>query len=127
MDDRGPFLRWQWSNYPGAHRDRRNLAVHALSWPVYLGGTCAIAASPIAGVDSAIAGAVAMGAAMVAQGRGHKLEGRAPAAFRGPLDVVKRLFVEQWVTFPRYLLSGGFARAWREAAPAGRSAANPKA
>ena len=27
----------------------------------------------------------------------------------------KRFFVEQWITFPRYVLSGGFSRAWREA------------
>ena len=32
-----------------------------------------------------------------------------------PGDVAARLFVEQWVTFPRYLVTGGFARAWSAA------------
>ena len=50
-----------------------------------------------------------------AQARGHRLEEREPAAFRGAGDKLKRLFVEQWVTFPRYLMTGEFARAWREA------------
>jgi hypothetical protein len=50
---------------------------------------------------------------MAVQGRGHRLEKNAPVPFRGPLDVLARIFVEQWVTFPRFVLSGGFARAWR--------------
>lgn len=35
--------------------------------------------------------------------------------FRSPFDVLARLVVEPWVTFPRFVLSGGFVRAWREA------------
>jgi hypothetical protein len=27
--------------------------------------------------------------------------------------VIARLLVEQWITFPRFVVSGGFARAWR--------------
>ena len=115
MDDRGRFLQWQWSNYPGTHRDRRNLALHLASWPFFLAGTCALLASPVTGFGAAAAAVVALGVAIVAQGRGHRFEERGPAAFRGTGDKLKRLFVEQWVTFPRYVLSGGFARAWREA------------
>jgi len=62
-----------------------------------------------------VGGAAAMIAVMAAQGRGHKLETTAPSPFLGPADVLKRFFAEQWITFPRYVLSGGFARAWREA------------
>jgi hypothetical protein len=115
MDDRGPFLQWQWSNYPGTHRNRRNLALHLASWPVFLAGTCALVASPFAGAGTAVVGVLALGAVVAAQARGHRLEEREPAAFRGAGDKLKRLFVEQWVTFPRYLMTGEFARAWREA------------
>jgi hypothetical protein len=59
--------------------------------------------------------------AVALQGRGHRLEGVAPIPFRGPIDVVSRIFVEQWVTFPRYVLSGGLARAWRATSGAGAS------
>jgi hypothetical protein len=36
-----------------------------------------------------------------------------PVPFRGPLDVLVRIFAEQFVTFPRFVLTGGLARAWR--------------
>ena len=71
--------------------------------------------SPLLGLGAAAAGAGAMLFTMMVQGRGHKLEQAAPAKFRGPADVVVRLFAEQWVTFPRFVLGGGFAAAWRAA------------
>jgi hypothetical protein len=37
-----------------------------------------------------------------------------PVPFAGPVDVVSRIFAEQLITFPRFVLSGQFARAWRE-------------
>jgi hypothetical protein len=57
-----------------------------------------------------------MVAAILLQGRGHAIEVTRPVPFEGPLDVVARLFAEQWVTFPRYVLSGGLGRAWVAAA-----------
>jgi hypothetical protein len=58
---------------------------------------------------------------LILQGRGHRLEASRPLPFRGPGDVVARLFVEQWITFPRFVAGGGFAAAWRAAgAPAER-------
>lgn len=116
MDTReGGLLRWQWSLYPDGHRDRRNLALHAATVPLFLLGTCAVLSAAFAGWRAAAIGAPAMIAALVAQGRGHKLEATTPAPFLGPLDVVRRFFAEQWITFPRYVLTGGFAAAWRAA------------
>jgi hypothetical protein len=54
--------------------------------------------------------------AFVLQAVGHKREANAPEPFRSPLDVLARILVEQFITFPRFVLSGGFARAWRSAA-----------
>jgi hypothetical protein len=115
----GGLLRWQWSLYPAAHRDRRNLAVHLITAPLFVAGTCVLLASPVLGWVGAPVGAAAMLVTVVAQGRGHKLEQAAPAPFRGPADVAARLFVEQWITFPRFVFSGRFVRAWLAAA-AGR-------
>ena len=112
MDMReGGLLRWQWSLYSGAHRDRRNLLIHAITAPFFLIGTCLL----FTGWRGALIGLGLMAAAIAAQGRGHKLEKTAPSPFLGPLDVVRRFFAEQWITFPRYVLSGGFAAAWRDA------------
>ena len=48
---------------------------------------------------------------MAMQGRGHRRE--RPAPFAGALDMILRIFAEQLITFPRFVLSGEFARAWR--------------
>jgi len=47
---------------------------------------------------------------VIVQGRGHKLERVPPEPFTGPTNVLGRLFLEQWVTFPRFVLSGGWSR-----------------
>lgn len=51
--------------------------------------------------------------AMVTQGRGHALEKNPPVPFRGALDVAARIFAEQRLAFPRYVVSGGLSRAWK--------------
>jgi hypothetical protein len=53
--------------------------------------------------------------AMALQGRGHRRESTPPAPFSGLPDVIFRIFAEQLITFPRFVLSGEFARAWRQA------------
>jgi hypothetical protein len=51
-----------------------------------------------------------MVATMVIQGRGHELEPLTHVPFAGAADFVTCFFVEQWVTFPRFVLSGGWYR-----------------
>ena len=55
----------------------------------------------------ALAGMVA---SLVLEGRGHRREPETPTPFAGPIDFVSRFFVEQWITFPRFVLSGGWTR-----------------
>lgn len=109
------LLEWQWAQYPVGHQDRKNLALHVATVPLFCAGTLAVVAAPVLGVAAAVGGLVAMVAAIGLQGRGHKGERTPPVPFRGPGDAVARLFVEQWVTFPRFVLSGRFARAWSQA------------
>lgn len=110
------FLAAQLSSYTDVHHDRRNLVVHVLTVPIFMAGTVAVLAAPALSWWLVPAGVAAMLTAMAAQGKGHALEERAPAPFRGPGDVLARIFAEQWITFPRFVLSGAFARAWRRAA-----------
>jgi hypothetical protein len=109
------LLSWQWAGYRDAHSDRRNLIVHVLTTPLFIAGSVAIALAPWLHGWPAFAGFASMTVAMVLQGRGHRLEASAPAPFRGPLDVVVRIFAEQWITFPRYVVTGAFFRAFRAA------------
>ena len=56
-----------------------------------------------------------MAVSFAAQGLGHAREANPAEPFTGPLNAIGRVFLEQWVTFPRYVLSGGWARALRDA------------
>jgi hypothetical protein len=113
-DRRGGLLDWQWALYANGHHDRTNLALHAATVPLFWIGTLALPLAPLAWWLP-LAGIAAMAGAVVAQGRGHAREATAPVPFRGPADVVVRLLAEQWITFPRFVVTGGFARAWRAA------------
>ena len=112
----GGLLAWQWALYAEGHRDRRNLLVHLLTVPVFELGTLGLVAAPFVTGWLAAAGVAAMAGAMACQGRTHRLEAVPPKPFHGPLDVLARIFAEQWLTFPRFVLSGAFGRAWRAAA-----------
>jgi hypothetical protein len=110
------LVAWQIESYPRAHADRRNLLIHALTQPIFVLGLITLVAGIVTGHLFALAGLGALVVAVAAQGKGHRLEENPPAPFRSPLDVLARLFVEQCLTFPRFVGSGGFARAWRAAA-----------
>jgi hypothetical protein len=83
-----------------------------LTVPLFMAGTLAVVAAPFVSAKLGF-GVLAMALAVGLQGRTHKGEHKPPEPFAGPIDVVARLFVEQWVTFPRFVLSGGFGLAWR--------------
>jgi len=110
---RSHLVSWQWEAYPVGHRDRRNLILHLATAPLFIAGTAAVLASPLLGGWPALAGAAAMLTALIVQGRGHRRETSAPIPFTGPGDLVTRFFTEQLINFPRFVLSGGWSRAWR--------------
>ena len=99
------LLAWQWKNYPDAHRDRLNIALHILTVPLFIAGTTAVALAPFISWTLAPLGLLAAFAALGIQGRGHRREKMTPAKFEGPADALIRLFVENWVTFPRFVIS----------------------
>lgn len=111
------LLAWQWQHYATGHRDRGNLLLHIVTAPIFVAGLISlITGLALRTWPLAIGGLVALLAVMILQGRGHRREASPPIAFLGPLDVLARIFAEQLVTFPRFVLSGGWSRAWRDAA-----------
>ena len=117
------LLSWQFQLYAGNHTRRRTLVIHACTAPLFVWGCLTLACAALRPLF-AIFGLAAMFLALVFQGSAHKKEPAAPVPFLGPGDFVSRFFVEQWVTFPRFILSGGFARAWlAESASVGRNGA----
>jgi hypothetical protein len=115
----------QGSYYASVHRDRRNLAIHIATNPLFIAGLLAV---PLGLATkqwvTAVVGVILMPLVVFVQGRlGHPMEKEQPPALKGPLDVVSRLFAEQLVTFPRYVLSGKLSEAW-DATDSPRSSAS---
>jgi hypothetical protein len=113
------LLRWQWDGYARYHRSRANLLLHIVVVPLFLAGDLAI----LLGLATlawapAVAGIAAIAISLALQGRGHRLEPVPPEPFTGPLNAVARLLCEQWITFPRFVLSGGWIDALRRSQPA---------
>ena len=111
-----PLVKRQWSDYTRTHRSRRNLLIHLAAVPAFVAANTALIASLLLGMWSTAALAVVvMAASLVWQGLCHRGEPERPEPFTGPADAVVRILLEQWVTFPRFALSGGWTRALREA------------
>ena len=110
------LLRWQWRGYARYHQARANLLLHIFAVPAFLLGNVALVAALIARSWTAAAAALAVTlVALALQGRGHRNEPVPPEPFTGPANAAARILLEQWVTFPRFVLSGAWARALRSA------------
>jgi hypothetical protein len=108
------LLRWQWNGYANFHRDPRNLWIHVLAVPLFIAAVGGLAFGtvrlswPLGAVSIA-----ALAVAIVLQGRGHAREEVPPEPFLGPVDFVRRIVAEQFVTFPRFVISGGWRQSLR--------------
>ena len=108
------LLRRQWEGYPRYHQSRFNLQLHLVLVPVFLASNVALVVALIQGSWlAAIVAAIAMVLSIAFQGRGHGREPVPPELFTSPINAVARIFLEQWVTFPRFVLSGNWLRALR--------------
>ena len=111
------LLAWQWSDYSAKHRDRVNLLLHLVAVPLFQAGTLILVVG--VSIRSALGIGIALAclaAAVLIEGRGHAREREMPAPFDGPLDFASRFVAEQWITFPRFVLSGAWRRNFRATA-----------
>lgn len=112
------LLTWQWNGYARYHQSRMNLLIHIVVVPLFLAGNVGLIVALLQLVwPLAVVSLAAMGVSVALQGRGHRKESVPPEPFSGAVNAVSRIFLEQWVTFPRYVASGGWLRALRNAAP----------
>jgi hypothetical protein len=100
-------------DYPRVHRSRVNLAVHLVAIPLFWAGVVTLGLSLNGGLLLAALGAGAIAASIALQGMGHALEMEKAQPFTGPVNFLIRLTTESLIVFPRYVLSGGLARAWK--------------
>jgi len=108
------LLQWQVNGYPRYHRSRGNLLIHIIAVPLFWGASvCFILACLDLSVIAGLIAVAAMVLSIALQGRGHKLEEIPPEPFTGRSNALARIVLEQWITFPRFLLSGGWMKALR--------------
>jgi len=97
------LLRTQWNEYPHTHATRTNFLVHLVTVPVFIAGSAAVLwGAATLSFSPCLLGLLAMMLAVAAQGWGHKQEARPPSPFTSRSNAFIRIFLEQWVTFPRY-------------------------
>ena len=113
------LLEWQWQGYSRYHQSRTNLLLHIVVVPLFLFGNIGFVVALLQ--SSWSQSLLALGAivvSVVAQGRGHAVESVPSVPFTSKLNAVQRIFLEQWVTFPRFVISGGWVRALRKTSAA---------
>jgi hypothetical protein len=118
MTMRPHLLSWQWEGYPRFHRDRVNLAIHLVAVPSFIASAVVLAAS-LATMRWVVAGAslLTLGVAFLVQRTGHGREVTSAIPFTGPTDAVTRIVAEQFITFPRFVITGAWSAAFRNAGP----------
>jgi hypothetical protein len=111
------LLAWQWQGYARYHQSRANLLMHIVLVPLFVAGNVALMVGAIR-LDwiETLVGAACMGVSIVLQGMGHNGEPVPPVPFSGTGNAIARIFLEQWITFPRYVLTGAWWRALRTGA-----------
>jgi hypothetical protein len=111
---RTDLVSWQWQGYPTFHQRGVTLWIHLFAVPAFVASTLAVVFY-LATMELVFAGLSFAGmlVAFAAQGIAHKKEPNAPIPFAGAGDFASRLFLEQFVTFPRFVLTGGWWRALR--------------
>ncbi len=111
------------TDYPRFHQNRTNLAIHIVMVPVFVASAVGVVGALAAG-RWPVAASLALGplASLAAQGAGHSRERNPPLPFAGPGDFATRVLAEQFYRFPRFVLTGGWKRAWSEDRAAGPTA-----
>lgn len=110
----GGLLRWQWDGYSVYHQSKLNLWLHIVAVPAFLVGNVLMVLALLQGAWLAAFGWLVFSVmAFALQGVGHKRESNPSVPFSSPANAAARILLEQWVTFPRFVLSGGWWRALR--------------
>ena len=108
------LLKHQWEVYPQFHRTRENLLLHIALVPLFVAANAGLIVALWRGaIVLATLSLVCMLISIALQGRGHRTEAQPPEPFTGPINALSRILFEQWITFPRFVISGRWAHALR--------------
>jgi hypothetical protein len=110
------LLKRQWDGYPRYHQLRANLLWHLILVPMFVAGNILLVVALLrASILLGVAGVAAMIISISLQGTGHRKEQVPPEPFTSKGNAIARIFLEQWVTFPLFVWSGRWWRAFKTA------------
>jgi len=105
------LIQWQWTDYSKYHLSRNNLLLHIVAVPAFLIANIALVLALLQGNwIKALLALLVMALSFAAQAVGHGKEANPSIPFASPANAFGRIFAEQWINFPRYVLSGGWYR-----------------
>lgn len=108
----GEFVAWAWRETPPVHTRRANLLIHLFAVPLFVWGHVLVLVGIALGPWIAVAGVACILASVIAQKIGHSLDSPVHP-FLGAFDFFRRLYVEQFWNFWRFLFTGGWLAAFR--------------
>jgi hypothetical protein len=101
-------------DYAHFHKNRTNLLIHIVTTPLFILGVVYTIVAGFQGRWLAAGLSLLLPfVAIAAQGAGHKKEPNPPLPFEGSGDFMKRILTEQFIRFPKFVLSGQWLRALR--------------
>ena len=109
-------LSQQWSDYSERHRNKGNLLIHIVTVPLVwfaglqLVGGLILMLIGVGGLKMWVYAAILIAIALGAQAYGNGLEAIKPRPFTNAADFAFGAVAEQFVTFPRFVLTGGWLR-----------------
>jgi uncharacterized membrane protein YGL010W len=116
------LLEKQWSDYPERHKNKVNLLIHIVAVPVVwlaaiqaFGALLLVLMPGVAGLGILFWALVLVGVSLFAQSRGDAMEAIKPPPFAMTKDYAISVAAEQFVTFPRFVLTGGWLKNFQAA------------
>lgn len=110
------LLHWQREGYAEYHRSKANLLLHIVGVPLFLVGNLGLVGALVGLAWKEAAMSLAfMAIGFGIQGKGHAGEESPSVPFSGPGNAVARILLEQWISFPLFVLGGGWSKAMAEA------------
>ena len=106
----------QWNGYEERHRNKANLLIHIVTVPLVwfaalqVFGGLILMLIGVGGLKMWIYAAILVTIALVAQRQGNAMEQAKTVAPANPKDFAIHAAAEQFVTFPRFVLTGGWLR-----------------
>jgi len=115
------LLNQQWAGYADRHRNKVNLLIHIVTVPLVwiagfqVVGSLLLLLSGLGAFKILVWAVILIAVALFAQSHGNSMEATKPAPFTHWKDFAMNAAAEQFVTFPRFVLTGNWLRNFQSA------------